>query len=260
MRIGAAGVGSVGRSDFSWIFLLLAAAVLTVAGCSRGELFRQYEYEEEIYLALDGSATVYVNTSVAALDALRGAPFDTSPNARIDRNEVRAWFTSAAARVVRTPSLSRRSNRRFVHVRLEIADVAQLSMAAPFAWSSYRFAKDGDLFDYLQTVGAAAGKDVGEVGWKGQELVAFRLHMPSEIVYHNAGPENKKRGNILVWEQSLADRLRGEPVRMEARIESTSILSRTLLLFFATFVAVAITFGLIIWWVLRRPRAGASAG
>ena len=35
-------------------------------------VFRQYEYEEDIYLSLDGSATVYVNTSVAALDALRG--------------------------------------------------------------------------------------------------------------------------------------------------------------------------------------------
>ena len=56
MRIGAA-------------MALLAALAFTGAGCSRGELFRQYEYEEEIYLALDGSATVYVNTSVAALDA-----------------------------------------------------------------------------------------------------------------------------------------------------------------------------------------------
>ena len=42
-------------------------------------LFRQYEYEEEMYLSLDGTATVYVNSSMAALNALRGTSFDTSP-------------------------------------------------------------------------------------------------------------------------------------------------------------------------------------
>src|SRR4051812_38804583 len=113
MRIGAA-------------MALLAALTVTAAGCGRGDFFRQYEYEEEIFLALDGSATVYVNSSVAALDALRGASFDTNPSARIDRNDVRAWFTSPGVPVTRTPSLSRRSGRRFVHARLEVENIAQL--------------------------------------------------------------------------------------------------------------------------------------
>jgi hypothetical protein len=241
MRIGAA-------------MALLAALAFTGAACSRGELFRQYEYEEEIYLALDGSATVYVNTSVAALDALRGASFETSPGARIDRDVVRQWFTTPVTRVTRTPSLSRRSGRRFVHVRLDVDDIKHLSDAPPFAWSTYSFAKEGDLFVYRQTVGAGAGKEVGDVGWKGQELVAFRLHLPSTIVYHNAGAENLKRGNILVWEQPLAGRLKGEPLAFDAQIESQSILSRTLLLFGTTLVAVAITFALVLLWVLRRGR------
>jgi len=107
--------------------------VLTATSCSRGELFRQYEYEEEIYLSLDGSATVYVNTSVAALDALRGAPFDASPNGQIRRDDVRAWFTTPVTRVTRTPNTSRRSGRRFVHVRLDVDDIKHLSEAAPFA-------------------------------------------------------------------------------------------------------------------------------
>jgi hypothetical protein len=74
-------------------------------------------------------------------------------------------------------------------------------------------------------------------------------------VYHNAGAGNQRRGNILVWEQSLAARLRGEPLVLEARIESTSILSRTLLLFGATFLAVVLVTGSVIWWVVRRGRA-----
>jgi hypothetical protein len=241
MRIGAA-------------MALVAVLSLLGTACSRSELFRQYEYEEDVYLSLDGSATVYVNASVAALDALRGASFDTSSNATIDRDAVRAWFTTPVTRVTRRPTLSRRSARRFVHVRLDVDDVRSLAQAAPLAWSTYAFAKDGDLLDYRQVVGPPTGKAVTDVGWSGDEIVAFRLHLPSTVVYTNASAANHKRGNILVWEQSLRERLRGEPLTLEARIESESILTRTLLLFGATMLAVASSFAAVLWYVLRRGR------
>jgi hypothetical protein len=236
-------------------------AVLTLSGvaCSRSEFFRQYEYEEDVYLSLDGSATVYVNSSVAALDALRGASFDTSTNATIDRDAVRAWFTTPVTSVTRRPTLSRRSGRRFAHVRLDVDDVRSLSQAQPLAWSTYSFGKDGDLFAYKQVVGPPIAKSVDGVGWTGDEIVAFRLHLPSNVVYTNASAENHKRGNILVWEQSLRDRLNGTPLTLEARIESESILSRTLLLFGATFLAVAASFGAVIWLIMRRGGKTASA-
>lgn len=236
-------------------------AVLTLSGvaCSRSEFFRQYEYEEDVYLSLDGSATVYVNSSVAALDALRGASLDTSTNAAIDRDAVRAWFTTPVTSVTRRPTLSRRNGRRFVHVRLDVDHVKRLSQAPPLAWSTYSFGKDGDLFAYKQVIGQPAGRSVGEVGWTGDEIVAFRLHLPSNVVTSNASAENHKRGNILVWEQPLRDRLVGKPLTLEARIESESILSRTLLLFGATFLAVAASFGVVIWLVLRRGRRTESA-
>jgi hypothetical protein len=238
---------------------LLAALTLSAAGCRTGELFKQYEYEEDVYLSLDGSATVYVNASVAALDALRGAAFATSANATIDRDAVRAWFSTPVTTVTRRPTLSRRSSRRFVHVRLDVDDVRNLAQAAPLAWSTYTFGKDGDVLAYRQVVGPAAGKPVGDVGWNGQEIVAFRLHLPSNVVDTNALAENHKRGNILVWEQLLTDRLRGEPLTLEARIESQSILSQTLLLFGVTFLAVAVVFGLVLWWVMRRGRLRRTA-
>src|SRR5262249_31994409 len=75
---------------FGALALSLSSVVL-MAGCSAGSgLFRQYEYEEELYLTLDGTATVYVNSSIAALDALRGTTFDTSPTTPVDRDAVRA--------------------------------------------------------------------------------------------------------------------------------------------------------------------------
>src|SRR5215475_4398309 len=155
------------------VFAALALIAATTA-CGQGGLFRQYEYEEEIYLSLDGTATVYVNSSLAALNALRGTAFDASPSARVDVNAIRAYYTSPSTHVVRV-SQSRRSGRRFVHVRLEVADITKLGDAAPFSWSTYRFAREGDLFVYRQAVGAAAQKDAGNAGWNGSELVAFRL-------------------------------------------------------------------------------------
>jgi hypothetical protein len=226
------------------------AALLLSASCGGG-LFRQYEYEEEMYLSLDGSATIHVNSSVAALNALRGSAFDSRPNARVDRDAVRAFFTTPLTRVSGPVRTSRRSNRRFVHVRVEVDDIERLGEAAPFAWSSYRFGRDGDLFVYRQTVGASAARPVS-TNWTGQELVAFRMHLPSKVVHQNAGPGNPRRGNILVWEQALADRLQGAPMALETDVETQSILYRTLWLFAATFVAVALMFGAVIWLILRR--------
>ena len=233
--------------------LLALALAVTNAACGGTSLFRQYEYEEELYVSLDGSATVYVNTSVAALDALRGATLSTSPTARVDRDAVRAFYTSPDTHVTWVRE-SRRQGRRFVHVRLDADDITRLSIAPPFAWSSYAFRREGDEFVYKQTVGAPAARAVGEVGWNGRELVAFRLHLPSKINFHNTGTD-VRRGNILVWEQPLADRLHGAPLVLDARMQTQSILFRTLWLFGVTFVTVVVAFVAVIWWVLRRgPR------
>jgi len=234
----------------------LALVAATAVACGTGGLFRQYEYEEDIYLSLDGTATVYVNSSVPALDALRGASFDVRSNAPIDRQQIRNLYDTAVTHV-RQISISRRSNRRFVHVRLDVDDVRRLGEAPPFAWSTYRFELDGNVYVYRQSIAQAANKSVGRVGWTGGEIVAFRLHLPSKIAYHNTRPP--RRGNILVWEQSLDDRLHGIPLVLDARMETQSILYRTLLLFGLTLVAVAVTFALVIWWVLgKRPRLAPS--
>ncbi len=68
------------------------SALLLLAACSVNPLSRKYEYEEEIYINLDGSATVYVNAAVPALVSLRGADLPLDATARLDRNDVRAIF------------------------------------------------------------------------------------------------------------------------------------------------------------------------
>ena len=228
------------------VIVLLAA----VSACSGRGLFRQYEYEEEMYLALDGSATVYVNSSLPALVALREAPFDPKPSAPVDRAAVSEYFSSPVTRVasVRT---TRRNNRRFVHVRIDVEDVRRLNEAAPFAGSSYRFSKGDNVFLYHQTVGPPSGRIPESTGWDGDEVVAIRMHLPSVIVGTN-NPAGVQRGNILEWEQSLTDRLSGVPVEIDVRMEGESILSRTLWLFAATIAAVALVFALLIWRIAKR--------
>jgi hypothetical protein len=232
--------------------VVLAAGVLSTSGCKRG-LFRQYEYDEDIYLSLDGSATIYVNGSLAALAALRGADLDLSSNARFDANRIAALFAGPATRVVRVSS-SRQHGRRFAHVRLEVSDVRTLPRTGVFSWATVRFDRMGELYRFRETLGPSANRPVGNVGWTGAELVALRLHLPSKIAWHNAGPDNMLRGNILLWEQPLAARLAGEPLEMEARMEPTSILYRTLLLFVGSMAAAFTVLGLIVWWVVKKGK------
>ncbi len=234
-------------------FALALTAVLASVACGN-VIARKYEYEEEIFLALDGSATVYVNASVPALVALRGAALPLDARARLDRLAVRDWYESPAAHVS-SVTLSRREGRRYVHLRLTVPDIRKLSEAKPFAWSGYRYQQREQEYEYAQTIGPAAAGDPGPAGWDGSELVALRLHLPSKVTFHNSPSKTIQRGNIIVWEQSLADRRQGVPIEAVARMETQSILFRTLALFGAMAVLVVLTFVGFIWFVRTRKAA-----
>ena len=252
---------------------LLAVVVLAAAaGCRGGFLGKQYEYEEDLTLDIDGSATLVVNASLPALAVLRGLPVPTDSSERLDRDRIRALFESPVTEVTRVSRPWRRDGRRFVQVRLEIPDIRRLGEAAPFAWSTYEFGPVDGKHRFKQTVGPSAMKPgtLKNYGWDGSEIVAFRLHLPAKILHHTARdletdePSQHSRGNILAWEQHLADRLDGRPVNIYVEMESESILYRTLWLFGGAFGAALIVLALLIWWTMRRgrdedePQAGAS--
>ena len=246
---------SPGARRFLTALILLTTAA-TSAACS-SVFKKEYQYEEELYLAIDGSVTANVNASMAALVALRGADVDPDRLARPDRDRVRALFAAPGVRV-RTPTFFRRHGRRFVHVSLDAPDVRQLKQVAPFAWSSYRFEQRGDAIMFGQVVGRSSHEAVVRVTWTGNEVVAFRVHVPSKILFENAST-NVQRGNIVAWEQKLTDRLAGTPIDMQVEMEPESILYTTLLLFGGSVVAAAVTFAIVVWWVARRGRAAQAA-
>jgi hypothetical protein len=241
----------------------LAAASLVIVAVSmacRNPFGRKYEYEEQVYLRVDGSATVLIDASIHALVALRNLPLDPLASTGVDRDRVRAIFTSSSCGDVRVGQPWVRSGRRFVQVQLDVEDLHILESCGPLSWSSYRFERDATSIRYEQVVGPPAVGKLADVNWDGSELVAFKLHAPSRISYHNVkrledGSNGKAdRGNILTWEQRLSDRRAGQPVTMEARMGSESILFRTLWLFGGALAAAIATLGAIIWWTIRRAK------
>jgi hypothetical protein len=248
-------VGVIGRVR---ALVLLSVVLCAASGCAAGGLFRQqHEYEEDLYLAHDGSVVANVNASVASLVALHGLAMDPDPGARIDLDKTRAVFEGTGARA--TITLSRRDGRRFVHATVRAENLDALSQLRPFAWSTYRFDRVGDLFQFRQMVGRSAAPQPNPLRWEGTEVVAFKLHLPSVIVFHNAPSRRIERGNILEWEQPLTDRLAGQPVEMEVHMEPESILRSTLLLFGSMILAAVGTLLAAVWWIARRGRNGTPA-
>jgi hypothetical protein len=234
--------------------ILLSALALAGAACGTGNLFgREYEYEEEIYLKVDGSATVVVNASLAALSALRGAPSFEDASGTVDRDAIRRFFGSPVTEVTRVSRPWTRHGRTFVQVRVATDDIRSLGKAMPFAWSTYAFAERGETVTFVQSLGAAVLPNATGP-WQGNEIVAVRLHVPAKIQFHNAPSKQVERGNIVSWEQSLKDRLAGKPLRVEVRMERNSILAWTLTIFGASAAAAAVLFVLVIWWVRRKGR------
>jgi hypothetical protein len=252
--------------------VLLAILVGTgVAACNgrSGLLGPAYEYEEDLTLSLDGSARLIVNASVPALVVLRGLPLNTDRSARLDhlQDEVRKSYSSANTKVDRISTWTR-GGRRFVGIHLAVADVRALSTLAALSWVSYDLHRSGDLItlrEVLSTHDAKPGILSG-AGLTGNELLAFRLHLPSRVRFHNSRyldtnePRSPTRGNILTWEQRLSDRLDGKPIAwsgdhtpnvIEVQMDAQSILYRTLWLFALAFGCALAVIAALIWLTIR---------
>ena len=248
--------------------LALAGLVLfTIAAACRNPLGREYEYEEQLYLQVNGSATVIVDASIASLVALRGMTLDTSFSTRPDRAAIRKLVEAGGCPAVTVGQPWTRHGRRFVQIRIATKDVRTLSSCALLSWSTYRLEADPDgkdMLRYQQTVGAASGGNPGDAKWTGKELVGFKLHMPSKITFQNVklletgANGTVERGNILTYEQRLTDRRAGAPLEMTVEMGSQSILYHTLFLFAGAFAAAVLALAIIVWLTVRHGRRQAQ--
>ena len=265
--------GSVARTAV----LALALVITACSGRGGSPLGPQYEYEEDLTLRMDGSATLVVNASVAALVLLRGLDLPTDVKSRADqlKDQVRALYTSGQTRVTRVSSWTRQG-RRFVGVNLRIDNIRTLPAVAPFSWANYDLHEQGEEVVFRQRLSRPASKrSLQEVGLTGNETVAFRLHLPARIRFQNSRwldrDESRPaaRGNIITWEQRLDDRWKGQPIAyaedktpdvMEVRMDKESILYRTLWLFGLAFGAALLVLAGLIWFTMRRGEPPTEAG
>ncbi len=231
------------------VVLAIVAALIGL----RSPMLHEYEYQEDLYVGLDGSATVYVSASLPALVALHGFDLPTSASAPFDRAKIRDLFAGPGV-TVGAMSTWRRHGRRFVSVRLDVRGIRNLAASRPFANDTFEFGRAGTGFRLAEHVGAWSIRPIPNVGWNGGELVGFRWHIPSKIDDHNTREENFLRGNILVWEQPLSDRLAGTPLEMKVRMQSRTILYGALWLFATSAASALVVVGLIVWWVVSRGR------
>jgi hypothetical protein len=252
---------------------IAVAIVLGACGGRNSPLGPEYEYEEDLTLRLDGSATLVVNASVPALVALRGLPLNPELRARGDqlKKQLEDLYTSPYTKVGRISNWTRQG-RRFVGIHLTVSDVRELSKAAPFSWATYELREDGEQVVFRETLSkpAVAADARARVGLTGNEVVAFRLHLPARIRFHNSHyldrPESRPpaRGNILTWEQRLGQRLEGQPIAyardrtadvIEVQMDRQSILYRTLWLFGLAFLAALVVIAGLVWMAMRRAPA-----
>lgn len=249
--------------------IALVSAVTACSGRAPGPLGTEYEYEEDLTLSLDGSATLVVNASVPALVALHGLPLNTELRTRADElnAQLRTAYASDVTRVGRISNWSRHG-RRFVGIHLGVKDVRSLPKIAPFAWANYELREEGEQVAFRQTLSKSPASGTAP-GLTGDELVAFRLHLPARIRFQNSRYLDRDesrpaaRGNIVTWEQRLRERLAGKPIAyaedrrpdvMEVRMDRQSILYRTLTLFAIAFVAALLVIAGLIWLTMRRGR------
>ena len=259
------------------VVLALALAMTACSGRGGSPLGTQYEYEEDLTLRMDGSATLTVNTSVAALNLLRGFDLPTDVRSRADqlKDQVRAIYESDQTRVTRVSSWTRQG-RRFVGVNLRIDNIRTLPGVAPFSWANYDLHEQGEEVIFRQRMSKPVSKrSPQDVGLTGNAIVAFRLHLPARIRFQNSRwidrDESRPaaRGNIITWEQRLEDRWKGQPIAyaedktpdvMEARMDKESILYRTLWLFGLAFAAALLVLAGLIWFTMRRGEPPTAEG
>jgi hypothetical protein len=252
------------------VVAIAVAALAAACNGQRGPLGPAYEYEEDLTLRLDGSATLAVNASITALVALRGLPLNPDPRARGDelRKQIQSLYTSPYTKVGRI-SMWTRQGRRFVGIHLTVTDIRSIPQTAPFSWARNELRQEGEHVVFRQTLSKppAPPEALAKAGLTGNEVVAFRLHLPARIRFQNSHyldrPDSRPaaRGNILTWEQRLGQRLEGKPIAyaedrtpdvMEVRMDRESILYRTLWLFGLAFLAALLVIAGLIWLTMRR--------
>lgn len=222
-----------------WRRWIAIGGTVLVTGCTT------YEYEEEVFLAVDGSGRIRVSGSEEMLAALHVDPAHPVTTATIAE-----LFQGPGVEIDSVRETERRG-RRFLHVQGRFDEWNHLCALPAFADRDCRLEmSDEELALYL-TLPAPERGIPDRV--PADAVLALRFHFPSSVRYHNS-PRGIERGNIIEWERSPAELIDESELRVEARFERRSVLASTLVVLGTAFGIVAGAVGLALWLMVRKGR------
>lgn len=205
-----------------------------------------YEYEEEVFLEVDGSGEIRISGSTAAIEALHevGGAGAASPA------NVAALFDGEGIEILSALE-TERERRRFVHLTARFSDWEKLCRTPAFRGRACRLAateEDLALALSLPSPREAAPEDLDPLA-----ILALRYHFPSTIHYHNS-PGGIERGNILAWKRTLREHFAGRPLDLEVRFDRRTILQATVTAVSLSLVLVLATIATALALMVRRGR------
>ncbi|HJS74614.1 MAG TPA: hypothetical protein VJ921_10020 [Vicinamibacteria bacterium] len=209
-------------------------ALIAASGCAT------YEYEEEVFLEVDGSGDIRMSGSAAAIEALHD----------VDAERAASLFAADGVEVLSVRE-TERDRRKFVHVDARFDAWEDLCRAPAFRGRSCRLVsgeKGLELELSLPSPREAAPEPLDP-----QALLALRYHFPSTIRYHNS-PGGIERGNILAWKRTLREHFAGRPLDVEVRFDRRTILEATVAIVGLAMALVAASLGTALVLMVRKGR------
>ncbi|HEY7697580.1 MAG TPA: hypothetical protein VIE88_04150 [Vicinamibacteria bacterium] len=184
--------------------------LLLLAGCIT------YEYEEEVFLEIDGSGEIRMSGSKEAVAALHGIDQATIESAK-------ELFEGEGVQILSALE-TMRERRKFVHVRARFSDWEKLCRLPAFRDRGCRLAKETDAL--ALELSLPSPRTAVPESLDPQALLALRYHFPSSIRYHDS-PGDVERGNILSWKRTVREHFAGRPLDLHVRFDRRTILAAT---------------------------------
>jgi hypothetical protein len=209
-------------------------ALIAASGCAT------YEYEEEVFLEVDGSGDIRMSGSEAAVEALH----------HVDADHAASLFEADGVQIVSVRE-TERDLRKFVHVEARFAEWEDLCCTPAFQGRACRLVSGED--GLALHLSLPSPRESAPESLDPQAILALRYHFPSTIHYHNS-PGGIERGNILAWKRTLREHFAGRPLDVEVRFDRRTILEATVSIVGLAFVLVAASLGSALVLMVRKGR------
>lgn len=189
---------------------LVLACALALSACV------SYEYEEEVFLRVDGSGSLRVSGSTEILESFHGEPATPA--------SMRSRFEGPGLELDSVRA-TERDGRRFIHVEGRFAAWNELCAHPAFVHRECQLEISEHELALHFTLPAPS--DDAPPGIPPDARLALRFHFPSSVRYHNS-ERDIERGNIIGWERTVAEHFGAADLMVAARFERRSVLLSTL--------------------------------